>query len=85
MPRISEFYGAIIRMYHNDHGPPHFHVEYGGTKASISFEGRILRGRLPPRALRLVREWARLHGPDLAKNWALARKGLDLVPIAPLE
>ncbi len=85
MPKVSEFYGLVIRMYHNEHGPPHFHVECAGKKASITFDGRILRGELPPRALRLVREWTRIRGADLAKNWALARKGRELVPIAPLE
>jgi len=26
MPRICEFYGVEICMYHNEHGPPHFHA-----------------------------------------------------------
>ena len=85
MPKISEFYGVTIRMYHNEHLPPHFHAEYGGTKASIAFDGRVLRGRLSPRALRLIRNWARLHRAELAKNWSLARNGADLVQIEPLE
>ncbi|HVS10558.1 MAG TPA: DUF4160 domain-containing protein [Planctomycetota bacterium] len=85
MPKICEFYGVVIRMYHKEHGPPHFHADYGGSKASISLDGRILRGRLPPRALRLVREWTRVRSPELASNWSLARKGRRLVPIAPLE
>ena len=85
MPKISEFYGVTIRMYHNEHLPPHFHAKYGGTKASIAFDGRVIRGRLPPRALRLIRNWARLHRAELAKNWSLARSGADLVQIEPLE
>jgi hypothetical protein len=68
MPRISGFYGVTIRMHHNEHLPPHLHAEYGGTRASISFDGQVLRGRLPPRALRLVREWTPIHRADLAKN-----------------
>jgi hypothetical protein len=31
--------------------------------------GEILRGRLPDRALRMVREWAALHREELAANW----------------
>jgi hypothetical protein len=84
MPRISRFYGITIRMYHNEHLPPHFHAEYGGRKASVTLDGRVLRGRLPPRALRLVLQWTRIHRSELAKNWALARKGEDLVQIEPL-
>ncbi len=24
MPEISRFYGIVIKMFHNDHQPPHF-------------------------------------------------------------
>jgi len=85
MPKISEFYGVAIRMYFNDHGPPHFHAEYQGKRAALSFEGAVLRGTLPARALRLTREWACLHGTELEANWELARKGLELVEITPLD
>jgi hypothetical protein len=26
MPTISEFFGILIRMYWDDHPPPHFHA-----------------------------------------------------------
>ena len=26
MPEISRFYGIVIRMYFDDHVPPHFHA-----------------------------------------------------------
>jgi hypothetical protein len=85
MPKISEFYGVTIRMHHNEHGPPHFHAQHGGCSVAMAFDGRALHGRLHPRALRLVREWARLHRKELDLNWLLARKGVGLVQIAPLE
>jgi len=50
VPKVSEFYGVVIRMFYNEHGPPHFHAEYGGEKASIDFYGRVLRGSLSRRA-----------------------------------
>lgn len=31
MPVISHFYGIAIKMYFNDHLPPHFHAIYGDT------------------------------------------------------
>ena len=34
MPTICEFFGILIRMYYNDHLPPHFHAEYSGDEAS---------------------------------------------------
>ena len=85
MPKISEFYGVAIHMYHKEHGPPHFHAEYGGSAAAFTFDGRVLHGRLHPRALRLVREWACVHRAELDLNWSLARKGAELVQIPPLE
>lgn len=85
MPKISAFYGVVIRMHFNEHEPPHFHADYGGRTAAVSFDGHVLRGRLPPRAMRLVREWSRLRQAELVNSWALARKGLRLVAIAPLE
>ena len=70
-------------MYHNDHGVPHFHATYGDGKASISIEGQeVLRGDLPPRAVRLVRLWARLHREELLQNWT---SGLEDGPFKRIE
>jgi hypothetical protein len=35
MPEISRFYGIVIKMYFNDHNPPHVHAQYSGTEALI--------------------------------------------------
>jgi hypothetical protein len=35
MPFISSFFGIYIRMYFDDHPPPHIHVEYQGHKALV--------------------------------------------------
>lgn len=29
MPTISTFYGIIIRMFFDEHAPPHFHTQTG--------------------------------------------------------
>ena len=47
MPTISMFYGVIIRMYYDDHNPPHFHAFYGDYKAIFNFDGEILEGTMP--------------------------------------
>jgi hypothetical protein len=86
VPEISRFYGIVIAMFHNDHEPPHFHARYGEHKVLVSIEGAsVLRGELPPRALGLVLEWARLHREELEEDWALARKNQPLKRIEPLE
>ena len=62
MPRISYFYGITIWMYRPDHPPAHFHAQYGEHWAQISIaDQQVLNGSLPPRALRLVTDWAKLH------------------------
>jgi hypothetical protein len=70
VPTISRFYGIVIRMYFADHAPPHFHAIYAGEEAVIAIStGEVLRGALPDRALRLVRERVSIHRAELAANW----------------
>jgi len=35
MPEISRFFGIAIKMFFDDHNPPHFHAEYGERKALV--------------------------------------------------
>ncbi len=86
MPSISRFFGLVVAMYFNDHAPPHFHVRYGEHEASIRISTlEVLEGHLPRRALALVLEWAVIHRPALWSNWDLARRGLPLDQIPPLD
>ena len=86
MPEISRFFGIIVAMYFDDHPPPHFHVRYGEHRAILEIDPvAVLAGRLPPRALGLVMEWATLHRDELEENWRRARELAPLNPIEPLE
>jgi hypothetical protein len=85
MPEISRFLGIVIGMFYSEHGVPHFHAVYGEHEASIEIESGVIHGEFPPRALRLVLEWAELHKAELLENWELARQGQPLKRIAPLE
>jgi hypothetical protein len=85
MPEISRFLGIVIGMFYSEHGVAHFHAIYGEHEASIEIESGTVHGALPPRALRLVLEWAALHKAELLENWRLARLGEPLTRIAPLE
>jgi hypothetical protein len=85
MPEISRFYGVVIRMYCSDHNPPHFHAFYGGRQARIDIQAlAAFAGRLPPRALGLVIEWASIHQEELMEIWELARNNQPLRRIDPL-
>lgn len=47
MPILSVFFGIIVRMWHDDHPPPHIHVEYQGFEALVDVRtGRFVRGAL---------------------------------------
>jgi len=73
-------------MFNAEHSPPHFHVRYNEFKAAISIKNlSLIEGKLPPKVLGLVVEWASLHQAELLRNWELAQKHLPLKPILPLE
>ncbi len=85
MPVISRFYGISILMFFQDHHPPHFHAKYEGQLGVYSIHAcRLIAGKLPPRATRLVREWAKIHEAELMNDWAIAQKEGKLKTIEPL-
>jgi len=86
MPEISRFFGIIIAMFFDEHNPPHFHARYGKDGVAIEVRTlKVLEGRIPPRALGLVIEWASQHQEELLQNWELARQNQRLNKIEPLE
>lgn len=86
MPTISIFYGLVIRMYFNDHAPPHFHVQYAEFKATVSIQTlTIASGKLPRRAQMLVLDWAELHQAELLEDWQLCMDKQQPRQIAPLQ
>ena len=86
MPEISRFFGIVIKMFFDDHNPPHFHAEYGDSAALIDIRNlSVFSGRLPPRAMGLVIEWATLHRQELLADWERAQAKQALHRIAPLE
>ena len=73
MPIISRFLGIIIAMYYQEHNPPHFHVRYNEYRASVSIKDfALLNGRLPPKVIGLMIEWASQHQAELMEDWELA-------------
>src|SRR5690606_25735320 len=78
MPIVSIFFGVVIRIYHREHPPAHFHASYQGFEALIVIEtGEVLAGSLPKRALRIVQDWGARHREELLANW---QRGVDLRP-----
>ena len=88
MPTLSLFYGIVIRMYWSEqkHDMPHFHAEYSGRKASIAIHSlAVLDGKIHPKAMALVIEWAKLHQKELLEAWAACSQKRPPKRIAPLE
>lgn len=86
MPEISRFFGIVIRMFFNEHNPPHFHVEYGSYKAVFSIRDLIfLEGELPKRVTNFVLEWAFEHRLELLDNWNNIRERKPFTKIRGLD
>jgi len=86
VPTISAFFGIVIRMFYNDHLPPHFHAEYGEYEALYAKDTlETIGGELPRRAHALVLEWTTLHRAELMANWDRAREGVPLRDVQPLD
>ncbi len=47
MPEVSRFFGILIRMYFDDHQPPHFHAIYAGSEAEGFLRGGFRTVRCP--------------------------------------
>ena len=57
-------------MYVREHGVPHFHAiyaEFNGVFDVTTLE--MIEGDLPPRAQRLVRDWAEQYKEELQRMW----------------
>ena len=86
MPTISDFFGIVIRMFFDEHAPPHFHAQYGEFKAIIDLQKlTLMKGKLPRRSLELVLDWAELHQTELLHNWALCEQKIQPYKIEPLH
>ena len=72
MLEIARFYGIIIKMFfiYSEHNPPHIHAQYDGYVVSITIEDfRVLAGGIPPRAMKMVLEWLKIHKQELLEMW----------------
>ncbi len=86
MPEISRFFGIAIKMFFDEHNPPHFHAEYGEHRSLVDIRSlSAFAGSLPPRVMGLVIEWATMHQQELLDDWRRAQAQEALQKIHPLE
>jgi hypothetical protein len=62
-------------MWHDDHPPPHIHVDYQGFEALVDIQtGQTSKGRLPRKVATIVQEWCLTHQQELLDNWERAQR-----------
>jgi hypothetical protein len=83
VPRIASFEGLVVKLYFNDHPPPHVHVYAGrigrpGVQAArISINtGEVTDGKLELAKVAAVRSWCERHREALVADWQRAQLNL---------
>ena len=86
MPVISKFLGIDIKMFFDEHNPPHFHAFYQGHKAVFNIKTcEMVKGKFPKRQRKFVEAWAEFHKEELLANWMLLQNDEQAIFIAPLR
>lgn len=70
MGKLIQIGNIIIRIYANDHLPPHFHIITPDADALVDIETlEILRGKLSRRSEAEALAWARANGNLIVDEW----------------
>ena len=89
MSELARFYGIVIAIFFERgarHHRPHIHARYAGDVVVIAVDdGEVIAGEMHPTGLRLVRQWVRLHQPELLHAWRDAVAGRTPGRIEPLK
>ena len=69
------FAHRTFRWTHDDHPPPHIHVEYQGFEALVKIAtGEVSEGELPRKVAVIVKDWCLVHQAELQDNWQRAKR-----------
>lgn len=70
MPTLARLSGASIRMYADDHPPPHFHLIGAKSDAMVGLGTlEVLRGIADRRDLEEAKVWSPLNEGVLEAEW----------------
>ncbi|HBF31871.1 DUF4160 domain-containing protein [Rhizobium sp.] len=70
MGKLVQIGNIIIRVYANDHLPPHFHIITPDADALVDIATlEILKGKLPRKAEEAALEWAAKNRNLIAAEW----------------
>ena len=74
MPTLIIIDGIVIRMWPNDHPPPHFHVHFAGRTGKFDIAtGNMLKGTLDRRTIKKVQAWTIKNQLSLLQAWTRSR------------
>jgi membrane-bound lytic murein transglycosylase len=83
VPRIADLDGLTVKLYFNDHPPPHVHVYAGRVghpgvqMARISTDtGKLIDGQLASAKVATVRDWCARHRDAQRSDWQRAQRNL---------
>lgn len=71
MPVLQRFGAVSVRMYADDHRPPHFHIVAPDFQALVRISDlTMIAGEARPSDIAEATAWARKHREFLALKWA---------------
>ena len=71
MPTLQRFGAVSVRMYADDHRPPHFHIVSPDFQVLVRISDlRVIEGEARPAQIAEAIAWARAHRESLALKWA---------------
>jgi hypothetical protein len=70
MPTIVKLGRVLIRIFADDHNPPHFHIITPDHEALVRISDfSILRGSIDRKSLDRALAWAAEHKEELSNEW----------------
>jgi Domain of unknown function (DUF4160) len=71
MPTIQRFGSVSVRLYADDHRPPHFHIVGPDFQVLVRLSDlTVIAGEARANQMAAAMAWARTHREELARKWA---------------
>jgi hypothetical protein len=71
MPTLQRFGAVSVRMYADDHRPPHFHIVAPDFQVLVRISDlSVIAGDARPNQISEAIAWARAHRESLVLRWA---------------
>jgi hypothetical protein len=70
MPTLQRFGSVSVRMYADDHRPPHFHIVSPDFQVLVRISDlTVIAGEARPTQIAEALAWAQIHREMLALKW----------------